>query len=41
MSDRVGPNPGPVRMQKSLAAGEKLPEAVACATQQKCEPRKK
>ena len=32
MSDKVGPNSGPVKMQKSLAAGEKLSEAVACAT---------
>jgi hypothetical protein len=31
MSDKVGPNPGPVRMQKCLAAGEKLPEAEASA----------
>ena len=32
MSDKVGPNPGPVNMHKCLAGGEKLPEAVKAAT---------
>lgn len=32
MSDKVGKGvKGPVRMQKCMAAGEKLPEAVASA----------
>ena len=32
MSDKVGPNPGPVPMHKALAAGESLGEAQGCAT---------
>jgi hypothetical protein len=31
MSDKVGPNKGPVPMHKALAAGESLAEAQAAA----------